>query len=126
MRRSGMRERGEHGTNSAEVDPRYADADSHGSQDHQHVLQDTYPRDCTDATDKDECRDKGDSDDHGWSAADAASAGHLDDDSQTGELQLQVRNDEDDSDDGDEGDEIFTSVPRSEEVRFGLQAVSSS
>src|SRR6516165_4089481 len=126
MRRLRIRQRREHRSNPAKVDPWYADTNSQRCENHQQILEDADPRDRPNAAGKYKSRDERDSNDHGRRAADALCARDLHDDSQSGQLELKVRNDENNSDDGNEGDQVSAAVPPPKEVRLGLQSVLAS
>ncbi len=78
------------------------------------------------ATEVDEERDDGDGEEHRDVARDLVEAGDLDDDAESGELNLQIGNDEEDAEEGDEEREDVAAISLLEEIGLSLKAMAAT
>ena len=113
---------GEHLANAAEIHVRKPDAYEEGGEEHEKVLDYADPRNGADTADKHECSNKREGDEYGCCPADAAKARYLHNNPETGELELQIGNNENDANQRREGRQVLASVTLTEEVRLRLHA----
>jgi hypothetical protein len=121
--RTAMRQRGEHGSDPAKIHIGYTDADGYCRKDHQYIFQNADPSDCPNTAGKNEGHQQNDRNRHGWCTADAIEAGDRDDNTYSGDLELQVRNKGCDTNDADKSGQILVAITGTEEVGLSLHFV---
>src|ERR1700739_4472616 len=80
-----------HRPDASEIMKRYINSDRSHRNDHKEILEDAHPRHCTHASRKHKESNQSNSNHHGGGTGKAVEACDLHDDSETGELELQVR-----------------------------------
>src|SRR5579872_1071103 len=126
MRGMRLDEGGEHWADAAEVDPWDCDSDEKGDQQQEHVLEDADPCHASYSAGEDKGGNESETDEHGRSAVNGAEAGDFRDDSETGDLDLDVGHQRYDSDEGHESGEPLVAVEYLEKVSLRLQLVPAS
>ena len=115
--RFGSCQSGEHRSNPPEVDVRHPNTNRHNSKHHQKILQDADPSHSPYAADKNEPCQERDGNHHGVGAANAAETRYFHDNSESGELKLQVGYDERDPDHRYKRSQALVAVLHQKEIR---------
>src|SRR5664280_265798 len=117
----GLHQSLEHRLDSAEIMVGNSDADAECRYQHQGVFQHADPRYSANAAGQYESCHDDKCDRDGQRTTYGVEAGDLDDEAQTGKLQLQVRNNEEEADDCNQGCQILVPVALLEEVGLGVE-----